>query len=90
MTPEQAKVLSKNTYLVPVSKLKDGDLLCLDKTEVTTGPFAEGPGHFGPYILTREGWIQDPHYHYRYHHCLDIQSSAYIELPPSIGGYKLD
>lgn len=86
MTPQQEETL-KNTYLVPVSRLEDGDLLCLDKTEVATGPFGKGPGHFGPYILTREGWLQDPHYHYRYHHGLNVKTTMQVERPPCMRGY---
>lgn len=72
-TPEQLLVLGKNSHLVFASMLGDGDCLILD---------SGGPGsqtlqylyapHYGPYVLTKDGKIQDVNYHFATHHGFNI------------------
>jgi hypothetical protein len=64
-TDAQAELLGKNPHLVPVADLGDGDILVLDKQQ----PNGELEiGHFGPYVLTTEGYVQDVNMHYHIRH----------------------
>ena len=58
MTSEQRAVLADTPYLVALDELPDGDLLVEDK---------DG---YGPYILTRDGKVQEVKYHYHIWHKL--------------------
>ena len=72
LTPEQQALFGKNRHLVPVSRLDDGDWLVLDNQD---------PGyhwaltHFGPYVLTRDGKVQDVNYHYKVYHGYEVPGS---------------
>ena len=73
LTREQVNLLGANTHLLAVSTLEDGDLLVLDTSPTSPDVFPDG--HFGPYVLTTEGHLQDVNYHYREHHLLDVPHS---------------
>ena len=64
MSEAQERSLYKNSHLKPVSWLDDHDLLVVDTQEAPGEPL----GHFGPYILDRDGSIQDVNYHFNKHH----------------------
>jgi hypothetical protein len=69
-TPEQQQVLERNTHLRRVSTLEDGDLLIIDLGIADRSVFPNG--HFGPYVLTKEGYVQDVNFHYQMHHLIGI------------------
>lgn len=89
MTERQEEILAGNRFLVCVEVLPDGDLLCLDNVKPKGGPFAEGPGHFGPYILTRASFVQGVNWHYRYRHARDVPTEAQGEQPPTLTDFKI-
>ena len=64
MSEAQERSLYKNSHLKPVSWLDDHDLLVVDTQEAPGEPL----GHFGPYILDRDGSIQDVNYHFSKQH----------------------
>jgi len=70
LTPAQAAFLERNSHLVTVEQLADGDLLCLDRgVWKAQHPSDSHYGkHFGPYILTGEGYVQDVTAHYQARH----------------------
>jgi len=76
LTPAQAAFLEKNEHLVPVERLADGDLLCLDRgkwpVDVWRGTPLEGE-HFGPYILTADGNVNDVTGHYQREHGVELE-----------------
>lgn len=66
-TKPQTERLESCPHLREVSFLEDGDLLVVDVVKPhDTGVFPYG--HFGPYILTRTGKIQDVNFHYHVEH----------------------
>ena len=69
MTGYQQNLLDKNPHLVVVSNLDDGDVLVLDN-QSASDVFPNW--HFGPYVLTKAGYMQDVNYHYRFHHGCDV------------------
>ncbi len=64
MTPKQQSMLAQNPHLVVAATLEDGDMLVLDNQPAANFP----SGHFGPYILTKSGALQDVNYHYSQQH----------------------
>jgi len=76
LTPAQAAFLERNSHLVPVEQLADGDLLCLDRgkwpVDVWRGTPLEGE-HFGPYILTADGNVNDVTGHYQREHGVELE-----------------
>jgi len=66
----QINLLARNDHLVAVEVLTDGDLLVLDTGTANLEAFLDG--HFGPYILTRNGRLQGVNYHYRHGHRVDV------------------
>jgi hypothetical protein len=73
LTLAQSAFLEANSHLVPVERLSDGDLLCLDrgKWRVEPGDPLYGE-HFGPYILTTDGCVQTVTSHYQRRHGVSI------------------
>lgn len=73
LTEAQGCTLGKNLHLVFASMLDDGDCLILD----SDGPdhrslqYLYAP-HYGPYVLTTDGKVQDVNYHYATHHGLKV------------------
>ncbi len=57
LSPGQVGVLENNPHLIPRDMLPDGDMLVSDRDQ-----------EFGPYILTRDGAVQDIPYHYEQYH----------------------
>jgi len=76
MTLAQAAFLEKNKHLVPVERLADGDLLCLDRgkwpEDVWKGTPLEGQ-HHGPYVLTADGYVNDVTDHYQARHGVELE-----------------
>jgi hypothetical protein len=70
LTPEQMAILARTVHLVVVEALADGDLLALDTGAANPEVFPDG--HFGPFILTGDGKVQDVNYHYRYGHGVGV------------------
>ena len=77
LTPEQLAILARTAHLVVVEVLADGDLLVLDTG--TANPDVFPDGHFGPYVLTGNGWLQGVNYHYRHSHGVNVP--AYPSRP---------
>ncbi len=68
-TPAQAAFFAANEHLVPVERLSDGDLLCLDKSKWGVDHTDTHHGeHYGPYILTTEGNVNGVTEHYQNRH----------------------
>jgi hypothetical protein len=83
ITVSQETLLVNNPLFVVASYLDDGDLLILDTTPTDSPVFIDG--HFGPYVLTREGYVQNVHYHYRRNHGLAVpyqDNTLMITLDP--------
>lgn len=57
LTIEQWEVFVNCSHLTLASRLEDGDVLVLDENEL-----------FGPYVLTRDGKVQDVYWHYQKYH----------------------
>jgi hypothetical protein len=69
-TSSQAKFLRDNmSHLEMVSMLEDGDMLIVDNGKPMDSTWNNG--HYGPYILTREGHLQDVNYHYSKYHSVN-------------------
>jgi hypothetical protein len=85
LTPSQAAFLAANYHLVPVERLPDGDLLCLDRgkwgKEAWKGTPLEDE-HFGPYILTTDGRAPGVTYHYQNEHGVTLERRG-----PCVWGY---
>jgi len=66
-TSKQAKFLRENmTHLEMVSMLDDGDMLIVDTGKPMDSSWNNG--HYGPYVLTTDGKLQDVNYHYAHEH----------------------
>ena len=65
-TAAQQRRLDLSPCLRVVQRLDDGDLLVLDLDPVKSELF--WGNHYGPYIMTDLGFIQDVNYHHHYHH----------------------
>jgi hypothetical protein len=69
-TPQQEVLLMHNPHLVAAERLSDGDWLLLDKGSAPDRIFPNG--HYGPYILTTDGKVQNVNYHYATYHGLPV------------------
>ena len=67
MTAAQKQLLDANLHLFAVARLEDGDLLVVDMQPAETFP----NGHYGPYVLTKNGYLHDVNYHYGKYHAVD-------------------
>ena len=74
LTYRQRAVIGSTTHLQVLEILPDGDALVADLGTAISDSF---PGHFGPYILTKNGLIQDIHYHYSNFHGLNLPYFGY-------------
>lgn len=61
LTSQQVSALEGKPHLNPIEVLSDGDLLMTDNESKPDYPL-------GPYILTKDGKIQDVNYHYSNYH----------------------
>ena len=61
-TPAQEKILKEYTHFIPVEMLSDGDILVLDRDSDPETLC------LGPYVVMKNGFIQDINYHYRLYH----------------------
>ncbi len=80
LTPCQLGILARAVHLVVVEVLADGDLLVLDTGAANPAVFPDG--HFGPFILTGDGKIQDVNYHYRHSHGVDVPAYPFAPACP--------
>jgi hypothetical protein len=84
-TQAQATFLERNSHLVPVERLADGDLLCLDRMQWPEEAWKNTPlegEHFGPYVLTTDGKVQGVTYHYEREHGVILEREG-----PCVWGY---
>lgn len=65
-TAAQERLLCDNPHLIAVERLSDGDLLVVDNQPAPPNFFPTGP--YGPYVLTRDGKVQDVNYHFAVYH----------------------
>lgn len=86
-TTYQDAVLRNNPHLQIASMLDDDDLLILDTTPDLHHPTGTHPQVFGPYILLRNGYIQDVNYHYRFYHNMNVPVDTHHYAPPSYCGF---
>ncbi len=72
-TKYQFEILEKCPHFIPIAKLPDGDILVVDKTTIAASDhFITGASHYGPYVVTLNGFVQDINYHYAKYHNLEI------------------
>lgn len=66
LSKAQKALLDSSSHLLAVSCLDDNDLLVLDLGKPQTESWNNG--HYGPYVLTVNGDLQDVNYHYAHYH----------------------
>lgn len=85
-TQAQQDLLQENPQFEVLDRLTDGDLLIADQIDRPTAALEHPHRQSTPYVLTRDGKVQEVGYHYRYFHLRNIPAVFASDCSPSLSG----